>query len=111
MKVYFNHQAELRRTIARFGFTNDIFRSIIYHEVPGVELQAVPPDPTEGCPMSPEGATIVLDIPESELLEYEALVDGWEADGFRHACMGYREFAVPASVFNRYDRVLYVEES
>ena len=59
--------------------------------------------------MPPEGATVVMDIPESELLEHEVLADGWEADGFRHAGFGYREFVVPARVVNRYDRSLYVE--
>ena len=29
--------------------------------------------------MPPDGATIVIDIPEAELLPYEALGEGWEA--------------------------------
>ena len=56
MKVYFNHKRELVETIVRFGFTDDIFRSIDFADVSGVELRDAEPDPNEGCPMAPEGA-------------------------------------------------------
>ena len=107
MKVYFNHRAKLCEAVVKFGFTDDIFRSIEYDECPGVELRDAAPDPNEGCLMPPQGATIVMDIPESELTEYEVLAEGWEADGYRHAGYGYREFIVPARVVNRYDRSPY----
>jgi hypothetical protein len=109
MKVYFNHRAPLVETIVTYGFTNDILRDITYAEIPGVELSASEPDPNEGCLMPPDGATIVIDIPEAELLDHEVLADGWEADGFRHAGFGRREFIVPARVVNRYERALYTE--
>ena len=111
MKVYFNHRAELCDILVRFGFTNDILRSLDYADVPGVELRDAVPDPNEGCLMPPAGATVVLDIPEAELLPHEVLAENWEADGFRRAGMGYREFVVPAAVVNRYPRQLYDEAS
>ena len=57
--------------------------------------------------MPPAGATIVIGIPEDELLPYEVLAEGWQAEGIRHAGFGYCEFVVPARVVNRYGRSLY----
>lgn len=111
MKVFFNHRAALIEVILRFGFTDDILRSADFAEVEGVELRGTAPDPNEGCLMPPAGATIVLDIPEAELAPHEALAEGWEADGFRHAGLGYREFVVPARIVNRYNRVLLDEHT
>jgi hypothetical protein len=109
MKTYFNHRAALIEVILRFGFTDDILRSIELAGFEGVELRDAVPDPNEGCLMPPLGATVVMDIPESELAGCELLAEGWEADGFRHAGSGYREFVVPARIVNRYDRSLYTE--
>lgn len=109
MKVYFNHKAELINAIITYGFTDDIFRSIEFAPFPGVEVSADPPDPNDGCLMPPQGATAELDVPEDVLLPFEALAEGWEADGFRHAGSGIREFIVPARVLNRYPRRLYAE--
>lgn len=111
MIVYFNHRVALIEVVLRFGFTDDILRSADFAEVEGVELGGKAPDPNEGCLIPPAGATIVLDIPEAELAPYEALAEGWEADGFRHAGLGYREFVVPARVVNRYERWLYTEDA
>ena len=110
MKVYFNHRAELCDAIVTFGFTDDILGRLEYADVPGVELQGSEPDPNEGCVMPPDGAIVVMDIPEAELLEFEVLAEGWEADGFRHAGFGRREFIVPAKVVNRHDRALWQED-
>ena len=107
MVVYFNHRAALIEVILRFGFTNDILRDPDFAEYEGVELRDARPDPAEGCLMPPDGATIIIAIPETELLPYEVLAVGWQADGFRHAGFGYREFIVPARIVNRYDRALY----
>jgi hypothetical protein len=107
MVVYFNHRAALIEVILRFGFTNDILRDPDFAEYEGVELRDARPDPAEGCLMPPDGATIIIGIPETELLPYEVLAVGWQADGFRHAGFGYREFIVPARIVNRYDRALY----
>ncbi len=60
--------------------------------------------------MSPAGATIVIGIPEDELLPFEVLAESWQADGFRHAGFGYREFVVPAGWSTRNDRSLYAED-
>lgn len=106
MIVYFNHRVALIEVVLRFGFTDDILRSADFAEVEGVELRGKAPGPNEGCLMPPDGATIVIDIPEAELLPHEALGEGWEADGFRHTRFGYREFIVPTRVVNRYDRRL-----
>ena len=110
MKTYFNHRAGLCEVIVRFGFTDDILRSTEFAGVEGVELRNKSPDCNEGCLMPPAGATIVIDIPEDELLPYEVLAEGWQADGFRHAGFGYREFIVPARMVNRCDRALYAED-
>ena len=107
MVVYFNHRAALIEVILRFGFTNDILRDPDFAEYEGVELRDARPDPAEGCLMPPDGATIIIAIPETELLPYEVLAVGWQADGFRHAGFGYREFIVPARIVNRYDRRVY----
>ena len=95
MVVYFNHRAALIEVILRFGFTNDILRDPDFAEYEGVELRDARPDPAEGCLMPPDGATIIIAIPETELLPYEVLAVGWQADGFRHAGFGYREFIWP----------------
>ena len=110
METYFNHRAELCEVIVRFGFTDDILRSTEFAGIEGVELRAATPDPNEGCVMPPAGATVVIDIPEDELLPFEVLAEGWQADGFQNAGFGYREFIVPARVVNRYDRSLYAED-
>jgi len=104
--VYFNHKAGLCEVIVRYGFTNDKLREAAFAGIPGVEVRDKSPDPNEGCLLPPEGATVEIDVTQSELLEYEVLAEGWEADGFRHAGFGYREFVVPARVLNRYQRKL-----
>ena len=88
--------AELCEVTVRFGFTDDILRSPEFAGIEGVELRDKAPDCNEGCLMSPAGATIVIGIPEDELLPFEVLAESWQADGFRHAGFGYREFVVPA---------------
>jgi hypothetical protein len=110
MKTYFNHRAGLCEVIVRFGFTDDILRSTEFAGIEGVELRDKAPDPNEGCLMPPAGATMVIHIPEDELIPHELLAEDWQADGFRHAGFGYREFVVPARLVNRYDRSLYTEE-
>lgn len=62
MKVYFNHRADPCEVIVTYGFTNDIMRSLEFAEIPGMELRGAAPDPNEGCPVPPEGATVVIDV-------------------------------------------------
>jgi hypothetical protein len=119
MKVYFNHRAELCETIAKFGFTDDIFRSLEFSNIPGVELQEMVPDPNDGCLMPPKGGAVVMDIPEEVLRPFmvtlgatvHMALDGTVAkDDLRTAEQPdgppTGEYIVPAAVANRYDRAL-----
>jgi hypothetical protein len=87
MKVY--HRTNAADAILKQGFRDGRGTYLTQHVWKGVWLSDEPLDSNEGAFGD---KLLVIDIPESELVQWE-----WVEEG-----KGYREFLVPASIVNLY---------
>jgi hypothetical protein len=128
VKVYYNDRREIAEKLADVGFSDPsalrmdpAFRDLVPD---GVQVAAIQKDSNDGGIEPPQGAYVEVDVPDGVLEQYELLADdpvpfdigalghpgrAKLSDLGRHAGAGFREFLVPASILNRYQRRLHTD--